>query len=67
MSDREMIIDLLRDVMAIGFWTCGFDPDTGQPDGYNMEPEGIADYLLENGVTIRAAVPGHCDQHNIVE
>ena len=52
MTDRETIIDLLQDVQAKGFWSYGTDMYTGEEGGHVMTPDLIADYLMENGVTI---------------
>jgi hypothetical protein len=50
---KETIIDLLTDVKAKGFWEYGTDRNTGEKDGHDMTAEDIADYLLENGVTVQ--------------
>ena len=53
MTDRETIIDLLNDVDAKGFWMYGVARYTGAKCGHDMTAEDIADYLLENGVTVQ--------------
>lgn len=53
MTDRETIIDLLQDVQAKGFWSYGTDMYTGEEGGHFMPPDLIADYLMENGVTVQ--------------
>ena len=57
MTDRETIIDLLQDVQAKGFWSYGTDMYTGEEGGHVMTPDLIADYLMENGVTVRKWIP----------
>jgi hypothetical protein len=52
MTDKERIVELLQDVEAKGFFGYGTDCHTGEIGGHDMTPEDIADYLLENGVTI---------------
>lgn len=47
MADKEKIAELLHDVDAKGFWRY-----SNGDDGHDMTPEDIADYLVENGVTI---------------
>ena len=52
MTDKEKLVELLRDVEAKGFWNYGTDCHTGEVGGHEMTAEDIADYLIENGVTI---------------
>lgn len=54
---RKTIIDLLNDVDAKGFWEYGTDCRTGETGGHDMTAEDIADYLLENGVTVQRWIP----------
>ena len=52
MDDKEIIVDLLNDLQAKGFWSYGIDQNTGEEGGHDLTPEDIADYLMENGVTV---------------
>ena len=52
MVDKEIIVDLLNDLQAKGFWSYGIDRNTREAGGHDLTPEDIADYLLENGVAV---------------
>ena len=54
---KEKLTDLLKDVKAKGFWEYGTDRNTGETGGHDMTAEDIADYLLENGVTVQRWIP----------
>jgi hypothetical protein len=52
MADKEKIAELLHDVDAKGFWRY-----SNGDDGHDMIAEDLADYLVENGVTIQRWIP----------
>ena len=55
---KEKLMGLLSDVKAKGFWEYGTDRRTGETGGHDMTAEDIADYLLENGVTVQRWISG---------
>lgn len=57
MAVKEMLVELLQDVEAKGFFGYGTDCHTGEIGGHDMTPEDIADYLVENGVTFHEWIP----------
>lgn len=54
---KEDLVELLNDVCAKGFWRYGVDQRTGEEGGHLMTAEDIADYLMENGVTVQKWIP----------
>ena len=50
--EKRLIAELLQDVCAKGFWLYS----SGE-EGHEMTAEDIADYLVENGVTIQRWIP----------